>query len=113
MPTYTEAEKLARKGTIKSYNYMQTRDRVLGIQPTPPGRVIHHPRAFNPSPWCRAGMHRNWETTTLMGIPILKCKNCGKFVMKGSYEGTETKREIKTRHVPKPQPLPLRFKVEE
>lgn len=43
-----------------------------------------------------------------MGIPILKCKKCGRIVMKGSFEGTETKREIRTRHVPKSKPFSAR-----
>lgn len=44
-----------------------------------------------------------------MGIPRLKCKKCGKIVMKGSYEGTETKREIRERHISKPTPLEPNF----
>jgi len=96
---YSELEKLQRKHTIKSYNHMRQREKVLGIQPTPPAKLIFHPRHFDPSPNCRSGKH-TWGTTVLMGIPILKCKKCGRIVMKGSFEGTETKREIRTRNVP-------------
>jgi len=112
MPTYTPEQKQQRKNTIRAWNFMQMRDRVLGIRPTPPPQVIHHPRFSDPSPWCRAGVHK-WFTKTLMGIPILKCRKCGRIVMKGSFEGTETKREIRTRHVSEPEPLPPRFEVVE
>jgi len=104
MVRYTDEEKAARKNTIKAWNYMKTRDQVLGIRPTAPPLVIHHPRHFDPPPSCRSGLH-HWETTVLMNIPILKCKKCGRIVMRGSYEGTETKREIRTKHMPKPRPF--------
>jgi len=93
-------EKDQRKGTIRAWNRLQTRDQVLGIRPTSPPKIIYHPRYFNAPLSCQSGLHQ-WFTKTLMNIPILKCKKCGRIVMKGSYEGTETKREIRTRHVPK------------
>lgn len=99
---FSEAEKLGRKQTIRSYNYMRLRERVLGIQATPPPYLLYqHPRRYNPPASCRSGKH-NWTTTVLMGIPTLKCKKCGHIAMKGGFEGTETKRELRTRHVPKP-----------
>jgi hypothetical protein len=101
MVLYTKEEKLQRKNTIHQWNALQLRDRILGITPTPSGTVEHHPRKYSKSPWCAVGSHRNLVTSELMGIPILECKNCGKIFMKGSYEGTETKREIRERHVPK------------
>ena len=98
--TFTELQKLQRKHTIKSWNFMRQRERVLGIQPTAPAKLIYHPRHFDPPLSCRSGQHQ-WYNDVLMGIPILKCKKCGHIAMKGSFEGTETKREIRTRHVPK------------
>jgi len=44
-------------------------------------------------------------------MPVLKCKKCGSLVMKGSFEGTETKREIRERNVPKPMPRRPNFEV--
>jgi len=108
MVLFSKEVKAQRKHTIDRYWWMKTRDEVLGIQPTPPPLVIHHPRAFSPPLSCLAGQHK-WETGSLMGIPRLKCKKCGKIAMKGSYEGTETKREIRERHVPKPGPLEPNF----
>ena len=108
MVLFSKEVKAQRKHTIDRYWWMKTRDEVLGIQPTPPPLVIHHPRAFSPPLSCLAGQHK-WETGSLMGIPRLKCKKCGKIAMKGSYEGTETKQEIRERHVPKPGPLEPNF----
>lgn len=105
---FTKEEKAQRKNTIKSYNYMQTRDRVLGIKPTPPPLIVHHPRFFNPPVACKMGLHK-WEVGVIMGIPRLKCKKCGRIVMKGSFEGTETKREMRERHIQKPEPLEENF----
>lgn len=85
-------------------------NRRLGIvdalaPPSQPYNIVYHPRAFSKSPWCQAGMH-DWVTDTLMNIPILKCRKCGEFRFKGVYEGTETKREIRTRGIPEPYKEP-------
>lgn len=101
MPTYTKEQKAARKYTIRAHNRLKILDAYA--PPTPPHKVINHPRYFNAPLSCQSGKHQ-WETGVLMGIPRLKCRKCGRIVMKGSYEGTETKREIKTRNVPKPEP---------
>lgn len=100
MVRFTETEKLQRKETIKSWNFMRTREQVLGIRPTLPPKLVFHPRHFDPPLSCRSGRHQ-WDTTVLMGIPILKCKKCGHIAVKGSWEGTDTKRELRTRYVPK------------
>ena len=101
---FSKEEKAKRKHTIKVQEWMRTRDNVLGIRPTPPPQVIHHPRFFNPPLSCRDGHHK-WYTKMLMGIPILKCRKCGRIVMKGSFEGTETKEEIRTRYIPDTMPI--------
>jgi len=110
MVLYSPEVKAQRKSVIKSWNYLKTRDKVLGIQPTPPAKVVHHPRYFDAPLSCRSGRHQ-WFTKALMGVPILKCKKCGRIVMKGSFEGTETKRELRTRHIPDPGPLEPNFEV--
>jgi len=74
-----------------------------GAPPPSPGYVIHHPRAFNPSPWCQSGMH-DYIVDMYMNIPILKCRKCGVFVFKGPHEGTETFDELRNRHIPTPEP---------
>ena len=68
---FSKEEKAKRKHTIKVQEWMRTRDNVLGIRPTPPPQVIHHPRFFDPPLSCRDGHHK-WYTKMLMGIPILK-----------------------------------------
>jgi len=105
---FTREEKAQRRHTRRVIDLMQIRDNLFGIRPTPPAMVTHHPRFFDPPPSCRDGLHK-WETGFIMGIPRLKCKKCGRIVMKGSFEGTETKEEIKTRFVPKPTPLEPNF----
>jgi len=90
-----------RKHTIRAWNRLQTRDRVLGIRPTSPPKVIHHPRWFNKPLACQVGKHK-WFNEVLMGIPILKCRKCGTIAVKGAYEHTETDYELRHRHVPKP-----------
>lgn len=107
---YSKEVKRQRKHTAHVLDMMKVREQVFGVQPTPPATVIHHPRFFNPPLSCRDGRHQ-WETGFIMGIPRLKCKKCGRIVMKGSFEGTETKREIRERHVPKPTPLEPNFTV--
>jgi len=108
MTIYSDEIKALRKHTIDQYWWLKTRDEVLGIQSTPPPKIIHHPRFFNPSIACQMGQHQ-WETGSLMGIPRLKCKKCGRIAMKGSYEGTETRREIRERHVPEPGAMEPNF----
>jgi len=98
---FSREEKVYRRFATKRLEQLQVRDNILGIRPTPPGTVIHHPRFFDPPLSCRDGRHQ-FITDMLMSIPILKCKKCGRIVMKGSYEGTETRREIRERHVPAP-----------
>jgi len=107
---FTREEKAYRKFAANQLNMLQVRDNVLGVRPTPPGMVIHHPRFFDPPMSCRDGRHQ-YVTDMLMSIPILKCKKCGRIVMKGSYEGTETRREIRERHVPRSTPLDPGFEV--
>lgn len=66
-----------------------------------PFRVIHHPRAFNKPLSCQLGKH-DLVVKSVMGIPFYYCKKCGWGLPKGIVDGVETKREIRTRHVPKP-----------
>lgn len=101
-PRFTDRQKAERKATIKIRKRLDMLDAYA--PPSPPPLIIHHPRAFNPPLSCLSGKHGPWETGVIMGIPRLKCKKCGRIVMKGSYEGTETQREIRTRNVPKPEP---------
>ena len=101
MPSYTKDEKALRKNTIKMWDNLQLRDRVEGIRPTAPGRVIHHPRAFSKSLQCQSGLH-TWVSTMIMGVPYLYCKKCGAGVVKDVYEGTMTKREMR---MPNPNPV--------
>lgn len=110
MPLYSKEVKAQRKHTAHVIDMMAIRDRVFGTRPTPPPLVEHHPRAFDPPLSCRDGRHQ-WVTGMLMGIPRLKCKKCGHIAFKGSFEGTETKREIRERFVPKPTPLEPNFTV--
>jgi hypothetical protein len=101
MPTYTKEQKAARKYTIRQHNLLKKLDAYA--PPTAPARVIHHPRFFNAPLACRSGKHQ-WINGYIMGIPRMKCKKCGRIVMTGSFNGTETKREIRTRNIPKPEP---------
>ena len=101
MPTYTKEEKAQRKHTIKMHRDLQLRDRIEGIRPTAPGRVIHHPRAYNKPLSCQAGRH-TWVNTVVMGTPWLYCKKCGAGVVKDVHEGTMTKREMR---MPTPNPI--------
>jgi len=107
---FTREEKAVRKYVIGRGEYMNIRDNVLGIRPTPPATIVHHPRFFDPPLSCRDGKHQ-WETGSIMGIPRLKCKKCGRIAFEGSFNGTETKREIRERHIPKPTPLEPNFEV--
>lgn len=99
MPTYTKEEKKRRKHTIDVNNRLEILDRFA--PPTPKGRVIHHPRAFNKPLSCQSGKH-TWSYVILMGMPYMYCTKCGAGVPEGVYHGTETKREVRTRHVAKP-----------
>lgn len=99
---FTDKQKADRKHTIATRRRLDILDAYA--PPTGPPLIIHHPRAFNPSLSCQAGKHQ-WETGAIMGIPRMKCKKCGHIVMTGSFNGTETKREIRTRNVPN-SPIP-------
>jgi len=105
MPLYTDREKILRKNTIKMWNDLQLRDRIEGIRPTPPGRVIHHPRAFNKPLSCRSGRHQ-WTVIKVMGVPYMYCKKCGAGLVKDVHEGTLTKREMRS---PDPDPIARRL----
>jgi len=96
---YTPEQKAQRKHTIAVRNKLDILDAYA--PPTSPPKIIHHPRFFDAPLSCQSGKHQ-WFNKTLMGIPIMKCRKCGRIVMKGSYEGTETKHEIRTRNIPKP-----------
>jgi len=93
-----------RKYTIKAWNLLKMLD--AEAPPTPPPKVIHHPRAFDKPLSCLAGKHRwvvkqwRWSPWYYATVPILYCPRCGAFVFKDSYEGTETKRELRERFVP-------------
>lgn len=102
MPPYTRKQKAQRKHTIKVRNRLDILDAYA--PPTKQHGVIHHPRFFNAPLSCQAGKHQ-WVTGAIMGIPRMKCKKCGRIVMTGSFNGTETKREIRTRNVPN-DPMP-------
>ena len=75
-------------------------------------RIIRHPRYFNKPLRCRSGFHQ-WETKVLMNIPILYCKKCGAFAIKGSYEGTYTKRELRQSVLPPFKPRSLEEIIED
>lgn len=97
--TRRDAVKAQRKQTIRANRMLQILD--SGAPPTPAGTVIPAP---HPNIWCQSGVH-DYEVTVLMNIPVLRCRKCWAFVFKGPHEGTETKREIRERHIPKLEPI--------
>jgi len=99
---FTDEQKAQRKQTIRARKRLDILDAYA--PPTGPPAVIHHPRFFNAPLSCQSGKHQ-WENGVIMGIPRMKCKKCGRIVMTGSFNGTETKREIRTRNVPN-DPMP-------
>lgn len=104
---FTDKQKLQRKQTIRVRRRLDILD--AWAPPTGPPAIIHHPRFFNPPISCRSGRHQ-WETGAIMGIPRMKCKKCGRIVMTGSFNGTETEKEIRTRNVPN-DPIPTMQEV--
>jgi hypothetical protein len=97
MPKYTDEQKRKRKHTINVRKRLNILDSYA--PPTPQGITRHHPRAFMNKPLkCQSGLHQ-WGNGILMGIPHLICKKCGDMVATGIYNHTETKREIRTRHI--------------
>jgi len=98
MGTYTDVQKKQRKQTIRAREMLDIKDG--GHPPTPPGRLVFHPRKYNKPLACMAGKHQ-WTNKVVMGVPFLYCKKCGAGAPRDSYHDVLTDKELRA-NVPDP-----------